>query len=139
MEVFLSLNMTLAIFSLPIAFAFIFGNREREKKITSISWSVPVPQDLLSQLRQFSPVAISRVSGIYLDDVFDLMKGNRPRTAPEIIEKLEQTLKTLRERDAELEREAAKIGFMIKGLDALDQQDALRKTAPKKSLESGKK
>lgn len=139
MEVFLSLNMTLAIFSLPIVFAFIFGNREREKKITSISWSVPVPQDLLSQLRQFSPVAISRVSGIYLDDVFDLMKGNRPRTAPEIIEKLEQTLKTLRERDAELEREAAKIGFMIKGLDALDQQDVLRKTASKKSLESGKK
>lgn len=139
MEVLISFHVMLVILVLPGVCSFIFGNREREKKITSISWSVPVPQDLLSQLRQFSPVAISRVSGIYLDDVFDLMKGNRPRTAPEIIEKLEQTLKTLKEKDAELEREAAKIGFMIKGLEALDQQEILREDNRKKLVGTDKK
>jgi len=93
------------------------------EKIKNISWSVPVPPDLLSQLREFSPVAISRMSGIYLDDVFDILRGERRRTAPELIEKLNNTLVKLRKHDEELEREAAKMAYMIRGMDMIELQE----------------
>lgn len=110
----------------------LFGNREKEKKIESIAWSVPIPPELLSRLREFSPVAISRTSGIYLDDIFDILKGSRARTAPEIIEKLNNTIKILQKRDEELEREAAKFAFMIRGLDAIEQGELSRRDQPKR-------
>ncbi|PKL60660.1 MAG: hypothetical protein CVV33_01520 [Methanomicrobiales archaeon HGW-Methanomicrobiales-4] len=100
-----------------------FGIRNKDEKIKNISWSVPVPPDLLSQLREFSPVAISRMSGIYLDDVFDILRGERRRTAPELIEKLNNTLVKLRKHDEELEREAAKMAYMIRGMDMIELQE----------------
>jgi len=102
---------------------FIFGSREKERKIQNIVWSTPIPSDLLSRLREFSPAAISRTSGIYLDDVFDILRGTKVRTAPEVIEKLDNTIKILQKRDEELEREAVKIGFMIRGFDAIEQRE----------------
>lgn len=136
------------VFSLVICFVskalfivlgavLLFGSREKEKKIKNIVWSVPIPQDLLSRLREFSPVAISRTSGIYLDDVFDILKGSRSRTAPEIIDKLNDTIQKLQKRDEELEREAIKFGFMFKGFEAierreLEKQNALKKLSDKK-------
>jgi len=113
---------------------FLFGSRDKEKKIENIVWSVPIPPDLLSRLRDFSPVAISKTSGIYLDDVFDILKGTRGRTAPEVIEKLNKTIEILQKRDEELEREAAKIGFIIKGFDAIEQREQEKLEAPKKPL-----
>ncbi len=111
---------------------FLFGSRDREKKIENIVWSVPIPPDLLSRLRDFSPVAISKTSGIYLDDVFDILKGTRPRTAPEVIEKLNKTIEILQKRDEELEKEAARIGFMIKGFDAIEQREHEKHDQPKR-------
>ncbi len=111
---------------------FLFGSRDKEKKIENIVWSVPIPPDLLSRLRDFSPVAISKTSGIYLDDVFDILKGSRARTAPEIIEKLTNTIEILQKRDEELEKEAARIGFMIKGFDAIEQRELERHDQPKR-------
>jgi hypothetical protein len=108
---------------IPIAGILLFGLGKQNEKITKISWSAPIPPELLSQLREFSPVAISRTSGIYLDDVFDLLKGERERTSPEVIEKLHDTLTKLRKHDEELEREAAKMAYMIRGMDALEQRE----------------
>lgn len=124
---------------LPVGISMLFGGRDEDKKIKNIAWSVPIPPDLLSRLREFSPVAISKTSGIYLDDIFDIMKGNRTKTAPEVIEKLEDTLKKLRIKDAELEREAVKIGFMIKGLDAIEQRESMKREEQKKLPQAGKK
>ena len=108
---------------IPLACMLFFGIRNKDEKIKNISWSVPVPPDLLSQLREFSPVAISRMSGIYLDDVFDILRGERRRTAPELIEKLNNTLVKLRKHDEELEREAAKMAYMIRGMDMIELQE----------------
>lgn len=134
-----SVGVIVKILVLPIAVAMLFGNQEEKKKIKNIQWSVPVPVDLLSRLREFSPVAISKTSGIYLDDVFDIMKGNHTRTAPEVIAKLEDALKKLRIRDAELEVEAAKFGTMIKGFDAIEQRETKKREEQKKLPESGKR
>lgn len=111
----------------------LFGIKKKEEKITSISWSVPVPPSLLAQLREFSPLTISRTSGMYLDDVFDLLKGERERTSPEVIEKLRDTLQKLRKHDEELEREAAKLAYMMRGLDAIEQRE-IKKRESEKSL-----
>ena len=123
---------------IPLAIILFFGIRDKEEKIHSISWSVPVPPDLLSQLREFSPVAISRTSGIYLDDVFDFLKGERSRTSPEVIKKFEITLEKLRKHDEELEREAAKMAYMIRGLDAIEQREQAKLELEKRLLKSKK-
>ena len=134
-----SIIVIIKVLVLPVGISMLFGGRDEDKKIKNISWSVPIPPELLSRLREFSPVAISKTSGIYLDDIFDIMKGNRTKTAPEVIEKLEDTLKKLRIKDAELEREAAKIGFMIKGLDAIEQRESMKREEQKKLPQAGKK
>jgi len=59
---------------------------------------------------------------MYLDDVFDILKGTRMRTSPEVVEMLENVLKKLEEDDRRLDREAAKIGYMIKGFEVLEQK-----------------
>ena len=100
----------------------IFKLRYNNKNLGKISWSVPFPPDLLARLRGFSPVSISKASGMYLEDVFDILKGSRQKTSPEVIELLERVLKELEEEDLRLEREAAKINFMIKGFDVLEQK-----------------
>ncbi len=93
--------------------------REHEK----ISWMVPIPTDLLQRLRGFSPVAVAKATGMNLDDVFDLLKGNKTRTAPEIVEILECALKKLEDDDERMEKEAAKICFMIRGLDSIEKKE----------------
>ena len=123
---------------IPVACMFFLWAGKKDEKIKNISWSVPIPQDLLSQLREFSPVAISRTSGIYLDDVFDLLKGERSRTSPELIEKLTDTVSKLRKHDEELEREAAKMAYMIRGMDALEQRE-LKRRDNEKALPEPKK
>jgi hypothetical protein len=110
---------------------FIFGSRENRQKIQNIVWSTPIPSDLLSRLREFSPAAISKTSGIYLDDVFDILRGTKARTAPEVIEKLDNTIKILQKRDEELEREAVKIGYMIRGFDAIEQRELEKRNQTK--------
>jgi hypothetical protein len=117
----------------------LFGSRDTKRKIENIAWSVPIPSDLLSRLREFSPVAISKTSGIFLDDVFDILKGNRTRTAPEVIEKLNNTIDILIKQDEELEREAAKIGFMIRGFDAIEQREHEKTDQPKRLTGKGNK
>jgi hypothetical protein len=117
----------------------LFGSRDTKRKIEHIVWSVPIPPDLLSRLREFSPVAISKISGIYLDDVFDILKGNKTRTAPEVIEKLNNTIEVLIKQDEELEREAAKIGFMIRGFDAIEQREHEKTDQPKRLTGKEKK
>ncbi len=101
----------------------IFGFGEKDERIKNISWSVPIPPDLLSRLRDFSPLSISRTSGIYLDDVFDILNGTKDRTAPEVIEKLYDTMEKLQERDMQLDKEAARMAYMIRGFEALEQKD----------------
>ena len=100
----------------------LFKIRDDKQNLNKISWSVPFPPDLLARLRGYSAVSIAKVSGMYLDDVFDIMKGSRLKTSPEVIELLEKTLKKLEDEDQRLEREAAKINFMIKGFDVLEQK-----------------
>lgn len=102
---------------------FGIGKKTDNKQIKKISWSVPLPPELLARLRGFSAVSIARASGMYLDDVFDILKGSRERTSPEVVELLEKVLKQLEDEDERLEREAAKINFMIKGFDALEQKN----------------
>lgn len=118
---------------------FLFGNKNTKGKIENITWSVPIPPDLLSRLREFSPVAISKTSGIYLDDVFDILKGSKTRTAPEVIEKLNNTIDILIKKDEELEREAAKIGFMIRGFNAIEQREHEKPHQPKRLTGKGTK
>lgn len=101
----------------------LFKSREEKKGLGKITWSVPFPPDLLARLRGFSPVSISKASGMYLDDVFDILKGTRQKTSPEVIELLENVLKKLEEEDLKLEREAVKINFLIKGFDVLEKKD----------------
>lgn len=115
---------------LPIVGSFLIKPNKKNEKIKNISWSVPFPPDLLGRLREFSPLAISRTSGIYLDDVFDILRGDRERTTPELIEKLNETIKKLQKHDAELEQQAAKLAFMMKGLDAIEQQEQKKKALP---------
>jgi len=93
------------------------------RQVNKISWSVPLPPELLARLRGFSAVSIARASGMYLDDVFDFLKGSRERTSPEVVELLQKVLKQLEDEDERLEREAAKIGFMIKGFNTLEQKN----------------
>ena len=100
----------------------LFQSRVKKQEPCKISWSVPFPPDLLARLRDFSAVSISRESGMYLDDVFDILKGTRMRTSPEVVEMLENVLKKLEEDDRRLDREAAKIGYMIKGFEVLEQK-----------------
>jgi len=124
---------------IQLCIIFIFGFGEKDEKIKNISWSVPIPPDLLSRLRDFSPLSISRTSGIYLDDVFDILNGTKERTAPEVIEKLYNAMEKLQERDMQLDREAARMAYMIRGFEALEQKDlekekpALPEKAQKKS------
>jgi hypothetical protein len=101
----------------------LFRNKDEKQNLSKISWSVPFPPDLLARLRGFSAVSIAKASGMYLDDVFDILKGTRMRTSPEVIELLQEVLKKLEEEDQRLEREAAKINFMIKGFDVLEQKN----------------
>ena len=108
---------------IPIGITLIFGLGEKEEKIKPIAWSVPIPANLISRLRDFSPLSISRTSGIYLDDVFDILNGSKSRTAPEVIEKLQDTIRILEKRDMELDREAAKMAYVIKGFEALEQKE----------------
>jgi len=108
---------------IPVGITLIFGLGEKEEKIKPIAWSVPIPPNLLSRLRDFSPLSISRTSGIYLDDVFDILNGSKSRTAPEVIEKLQKTIQILQNRDRELDREAAKMAYVIKGFEALEQKE----------------
>ncbi|WP_146201111.1 hypothetical protein [Methanospirillum lacunae] len=117
---------------------YLFGSKDTKRKIEHIAWSVPIPPDLLSRLREFSPVSISKVSGIYLDDVFDILKGNKTKTAPEVIDKLNKTIEILIKQDEELEREAAKIGFMIRGFDAIEQREHEKTDQPKRITGKGK-
>ncbi|HWQ66650.1 MAG TPA: hypothetical protein VN372_07250 [Methanospirillum sp.] len=115
--------------------SFNFGRKKEErKKIEKLEWSVPIPPDLLGQLREFSPLSISRTSGIYLDDVFDILKGNRSRSSPELVEKLQETVEKLLIAEEALNREAAKIGFMIKGFDMIDQIEHKKIDEPKKQI-----
>ena len=100
----------------------IFRKRDGRKDLGKISWSVPFPPDLLARLRGFSPVLISKASGMYLEDVFDILKGSRQKTSPDVIELLEKVLKKLEDEDQRLEREAAKINFLMKGFDVLEQK-----------------
>lgn len=102
---------------------FGFGKKTDNNQIKKISWSVPFPPELLARLRGFSAVSIARASGMYLDDVFDILKGSRERTSPEVVELLEKVLKQLEDDDERLEREAAKINFLIKGFDTLEQKN----------------
>jgi hypothetical protein len=113
-----------------IAPLFLIKSRKDQNKIKNIAWSVPFPPDLLARLREFSPLSISRTSGIYLDEVFDILRGERDRTSPELIDKLNETIKKLQKHDAELEQQAAKLAFMIKGLDAIEQQEQKKKALP---------
>lgn len=101
----------------------LFKSQEEDKCQGKISWSVPFPPDLLARLRGFSAVSISRASGMYLDDVFEILKGTRTKTSPEVIEMLEKVLKKLEEDDERLEREAAKINFMIRGFEVIEQKN----------------
>ncbi len=101
----------------------LFKSHKEDKSQGKISWSVPFPPDLLARLRGFSAVSISRASGMYLDDVFDILKGTRTKTSPEVIEMLEKVLKKLEEDDERLEREAAKINFMIRGFEVIEQKN----------------
>lgn len=100
----------------------LFGNHQEKQKL-KISWAEPIPPELLARLRGFSAVSISRASGMYLDDVFDILKGSRQRTSPEVIELLENVLKKLEDDDQRLDCEAAKISFMIRGFEALEQKE----------------
>lgn len=100
----------------------LFNDRNEKQNPGKISWSVPFPPELLARLRGYSAVSISRASEMYLDDVFEILKGSRGRTSPEVIEHLEKVLKKLEEDDQRLEREAAKISCMIKGFDVLEQK-----------------
>lgn len=100
----------------------LFNSRDDKKPLGKISWSVPFPPNLLARLRGFSAVSIAKASGMYLDDVFDILKGTRQRTSPEVIELLENVLKKLEDEDQRIEREAAKINFMIKGFDIIEQK-----------------
>ena len=100
----------------------LFQSRDKKQEPCKISWSVPFPPDLLARLREFSAVSISRESGMYLDDVFDILKGTRMRTSPEVVEMLENVLKKLEEDDRRLDREAAKMSYMIKGFEVLEQR-----------------
>lgn len=100
----------------------LFKSHDKQQDLCKISWSVPFPPDLLARLREFSAVSISRASGMYLEDVFDILKGTRTRTSPEVIEMLENVLKKLEDDDRRLEKEAAKIGYMIKGFEILEQK-----------------
>jgi hypothetical protein len=111
------------ILLIPLSIVFIFGLGEKDDKIKTIAWSVPIPQDLLAGLRDFSPLSISRVSGIYLDDVFDILNGTKERTAPEIIDKLYDTLEKLQQRDMQLDKEAARMAYLIRGFEALEQKE----------------
>ncbi|NLV25688.1 MAG: hypothetical protein GXY48_00735 [Methanomicrobiales archaeon] len=101
----------------------LFKNSDEKNTIGKIAWSVPFPPDLLARLRGFSAVSIAKASGMYLDDVFDILKGSRKKTSPEVIEMLENVLRKLEEEDQRLEHEAAKIKFMIQGFEALEQKD----------------
>ena len=123
---------------LPIVLSFLFKLTSREKKIEPISWSVPIPPDLLARLREFSPLSISRTSGMYLDDVFDILKGERPRTAPEVINKLEDTIKKLQKHDEELDKQAAKLAYMMRGLDVIEEKTQ-KKISDLKSLPEPKR
>mgnify|MGYP003746386249 CR=1 FL=1 len=100
----------------------LFKSPDEKQTCEKISWAVPFPPELLARLRGFSAVSISRASGMYLDDVFDILKGTRTRTSPEVIELLEKVLQKLEEDDQRLEKEAAKIKFMIQGFDALEKK-----------------
>ncbi len=104
----------------------LFRSHDDKQNVEKISWSVPFPPDLLARLRGFSAVSISKASGMYLEDVFEILKGSRSRTSPEVIEMLENVLKKLEEDDQRLEKEAAKINFMIKGFDVLEQKKQKR-------------
>lgn len=119
------------LFLVPVSIVLLFGLGEKEDKIKNIPWSVPIPPDLLARLRDFSPLSISRTSGIYLDDVFDILNGTKERTAPEVIEKLIGTIEKLQNRDKQLDKEAAKMAYLIRGFEALEQKE---KEKPKGTL-----
>jgi hypothetical protein len=104
----------------------LFRSSDEKQNLGKISWSVPFPPDLLARLRGFSAVSISKASGMYLEDVFEMLNGTHPRTSPEVIEMLENVLKKLEDDDLRLEKEAAKINFMIKGFDVLEQKKQKR-------------
>ena len=106
----------------------MLGTRKKKgkKEKYELSWSVPIPPELLARLRGFSPVLISKASGMYLEDVFEILKGTRMKTSPEVIELLYDVLKKLEENDLRLEREAAKMNFMIRGMDTLEQKKQKR-------------
>lgn len=123
----ISLSGWYSLLFIPMVFLFFNRTKNKQDKIKSISWSVPFPPDLLARLREFSPLAISRISGIYLDDVFDILRGERERTSPELIEKLSITVEKLKKHDEELEKQAVKLAFMIRGLDAIEQQELKKK------------
>jgi len=106
----------------------MFGTKKKpcKKDFTELSWSVPIPQELLARLRGYSPVLISKKSCMYLDDVFDILKGNRLKTSPEVIELLEKVLKQLEEDDKRLEAEATKMKFLIRGFETIEQKNRKR-------------
>jgi hypothetical protein len=106
----------------------MFGMKKKpcKKDFYELPWSVPIPPDLLARLRGFSPVLISKKSCMYLDDVFDILKGNRQKTSPEVIELLENVLKQLEADDERLEAEAMKMNFMIRGFERLEQKNKKR-------------
>lgn len=132
------LNIAGNISMVGLGMLLLFGSKNTKQKIENIVWSVPIPPDLLSRLREFSPVSISKTSGIYLDDIFDILKGSKKRTAPEVIEKLNNTIDILIKKDEELEREAIKIGFMIRGFDAIEQRGHEKHNQPKRLTDKRK-
>lgn len=128
---YLFLSPPCSFLLIPLVIALLFGRSENDCHIQNISWSVPFPPDLLARLREFSPLSISRTSGICLDDVFDILNGNKDRTAPEVIDKLTETVRTLKKRDEELDREAARMAYMLRGFEALENRE--RPTSPEKT------
>jgi hypothetical protein len=106
----------------------MFGSKKKsiKKDLYILPWSVPIPPELLARLRGFSPVLISKKSGMYLDDVFDILRGSRMKTSPEMVELLEKVVLELEEDDKRLEAEAAKINFMLRGLNTLEKRDKKR-------------
>ena len=120
---------TIFMGTLSLLFSLLFfgiKKKPSDEKKEPFIWSVPIPPNLLARLRGFSPVAVSRATGMHLDDVFDILKGSKARTSPEVIELLQKAVKKLEDDDIRLEKEAAKISFMIRGLEAIEQKEKAR-------------
>ncbi len=107
---------------IPMIILFLKGFGLKEKEPETLSWMEPIPRDLIERLNKFPAMEISKETKMNLDDVFNLIGGKKKKTAPEIIEMLYDAVKRMEDHDKELDREAERLAFIIKGMDTIEDK-----------------